>query len=498
MRNKINLKEVVTALKNTAILKHLTVVLFVIPFILASCASTGGPDAHAPDWYKAFVEGEQDDSYVIKFYGRGSSESDAARQAAGVLFERLMELCDTQSAYSLTEDREDLETLIAGMIEDGSRAVDSFGSIKRREWVATSKGMNVYGLFRMERDAPRWLEERLAERYYGSDEILAEILASAAVLEKDGKLYSAAEELIRAAAYVFGRGLPLEKKRADEYIARAFELLKRIDIRISSVPERAFVNRRVEPFHLYCSVEEDAVADVEFLVQYQGRKRDGSPGQFERRLVSNETGIVEFFHPFIPFSGQAGVVFSAGSRDFRTSLSTLDENGLDVEALKEWSAANRFSHQLLVEAVDREISTGIVVLHADITGKSLELNDAASGILEELTQAGFNVSIMNLDPDEITEAGEDSFLRDLKAAYKGDYDRVLFGVVGINDFEARSESYRVATSGYLKMADVESGEILVSLERDKSVESRNDGLAVSASFRELGKAFAQDLISALD
>ena len=285
---------------------------------------------------------------------------------------------------------------------------------------------------------------------------------------------------------------------ASSYIRQAGDLLGRIVIRTTSVPSRTFVNRRIDPFHLYCEAGEDAVPAVEFLVQYQGRKRDGSPGQFERRLVSNETGIVEFYHPFIPFSGTASVDFSAGSRDFRSSVARLEETGLDMESLKSWLDMQRLSHQLLVEAVDREIPTGIVILHTDITGKSLLLNDAASGAVEELSQAGFDVTIMNLDPEEITAAGENSFLRDLKSVYKESYDRVLFGVVEIDDFEARSESFRVSTSGYLKMADVETGEILFSIEQSKSVESGNDGLAVAASFRELGKAFAQDLVSVLD
>jgi hypothetical protein len=485
-------------LKVTGIVKHLTGIILIVPFILASCASTGGPGVYAPEWYKSLVEGEKDGCYLIKFSGMGDAESDASRQASEELFGRILELSAASDSYSLPEDRDGMVDLIAAMIADDSQSLEPLGFIQRQEWVTGDDGIYYFGAFCMEKSASQWLESRLVERYYQEDEALQDILRRASALEGEGELYSAAEELVRAAAYISGRGIPLERKTAGAYIARAAALLERIEIRTTSVPARIFVNRRVEPFHLYCEAGDRPVPAVELLVQYQGRKRDGGPGQFERRLISNETGIVEFYHPFIPFSGNATVDFSPGSRDFRSTVAKLEENGLDVEALRNWTAGRRISHQLLVEAVDREIPTGVVILHADITGNSLELNDAASGVVEELSQAGFDVELMNLDPDEIVAAGEDSFLRDLKAAYKGDYDRVLFGVVGINDFEARTETFRVATSGYLRMADVETGEILLSLEQDKAVESRNDGLAVSASFRELGKAFAQELVSALD
>lgn len=485
-------------MKVSGIAKHLTGIVLILPFVIASCASTGGPEIHAPEWYKSLIEGEQDDCYLIKFSGRGAAEADTSRQAAEELLDRILELSAATDSYSLPEDRDGVVELIVAMVGDESQRSESFGFIRRQEWVAAGDGLYYFGVFCLEKNASQWLEDRLVERYYQRDEVLQGILRSVSAFEQEGKFYSAAEELVRATAHIAGRGIPLERKTADEYIARAGALLERIEIRTTSVPARTFVNRRVDPFHLYCGAGDDPVPAVELLVQYQGRKRDGAPGQFERRLVSNETGIVEFYHPFIPFSGRATVDFSPGSRDFRSAVAKLEESGLDVAVLNDWSAARSIRHRLLVEAVDREIPTGVVILHADITGKSLQLNDAASGVVEELSQAGFDVELMNLDPDEIVEAGEDSFLRDLKAVYKGNFDRVLFGVVGINDFEARTETFRVATSGYLRMADVETGEILLSLEQNKAVESRNDSLAVSASFRELGKAFAQDLVSALD
>jgi len=141
---------------------------------------------------------------------------------------------------------------------------------------------------------------------------------------------------------------------------------------------------------------------------------------------------------------------------------------------------------------------GIVLLHTDITGAPLNIDESSLGLAEALSQDGYEVKVMALDPGEIGREEEAAFLRDLKALYKEDYVRVVFGAVGIQDFESRGDSFRVKTGGTIKIADVQSGEIIMNLSLDKSVETRNNNLAVTASFRELGRAFAQEIISGLE
>ena len=69
-----------------------------------------------------------------------------------------------------------LTELIVAMIEDGSSGIESLGTIKQQEWVSGSNSISYYAAFCMEKDAAEWLENRLVERYYGSDDTLQEIL----------------------------------------------------------------------------------------------------------------------------------------------------------------------------------------------------------------------------------------------------------------------------------------------------------------------------------
>ena len=247
------------------------------------------------------------------------------------------------------------------------------------------------------------------------------------------------------------------------------------------------------PFTLRCMEGIIGIRNVEFLVQYRGKKRDGSIGTFEVRIVSDVDGYVSFYHPFLPFAGESEVILSPGSRDLQTILRDLAPRLESAASLKAFLDEQALTLPFTIESSARTVPTGIVVLHTDMTGTNLNSSETSTGLRDVLLEDGFDAEIMNLSPLEITASNEASFLRDLKAAYSGQYNRVIFGVVGINDFEIRNELYKVETSGVLKVADLHTGEILIVIEQTKSVESRDNTLAVAASFSELGKSFAEEV-----
>ena len=190
-------------------------------------------------------------------------------------------------------------------------------------------------------------------------------------------------------------------------------------------------------------------------------------------------------------------LMSPGSRDIQSILRELASHIPEAAALKEYMAEQAVSLDFTVESAARLVPTGIVILHTDMTGTNLNSEDTASGLREILVDDGFNAEIMPLSPLEITASNEASFLRDLKAAYSNRYTRVIFGVVGIDDFEIRNDLYMVETRGVLKVVDIRTGEILMVSEKTKSVESKDNALAVAASFKELGKAFAEEMKDSL-
>ncbi|QEN09336.1 hypothetical protein EXM22_15630 [Oceanispirochaeta crateris] len=486
-------------MKNIRILTDILIALLLILF-LASCATRGKTDPHAPDWYSQIEESENSDGYIIKISGASSSEKETLDQVIQVLYDRIMEISGQSALYSQETDKAMLLGAIRQVILKEESSIDEFLSVIQQEWVIPDDQVLYYGAFLLKKDADDFLQNLILQRYYNDDEALKEMLESSSVFESELKYYSAAEELIRAAQYVLSHSEPLADEIAQGYVDRAGVLLNKIFLKKLGAPDSVLSNLKIsDPFHILCETEEElGIGGVEFLVRYQGRKRDGSRGEFERRLISNLSGIMEFFHPFIPFSGKAEVQFKPGSRDFHAGISNLEKLGMNVTFIKKWLEESTIDYELDVASGARTVSMGVVILHTDSTGAALSQQDSSVSLQEALSQDGFNIRLMNLNPREIMNKTEAEFIRDLRALYKGEYTRVAFGVVGIRDFETRNDSYRVNTSGTVKVVDVDSGEILLVLDLDKSVESRSNTLAVSASFRELGKSFAEEMMSYLE
>lgn len=483
-------------LKTTTLKKYLIYLLIMVPFLFTACATGSKTERLAPEWYKALEETEDENSYLIKISTFGVDEIE--EKVIDELFDRIMEISGKGNLFSKPEDQDELKDLLRSVIET-ELPLEGIISLHRQESVVDDESTYYYGAFIIYKTVAENLNDRLMETYYSNDEILKSFLAAAEAFESEMKYYKAAEELIKAALYVHQQSEPLSSDIAQLYIDKAGSLLARISVSGVQAPESAFANMMIDiPFHILCSSEDAMIPEVEFLVRYEGKNRDGEKGQFERRLVSNESGILEFFHPFIPFAGDAQISFIPGSRNFQSTVLMLGDDQLDISAISAWMKDSSIEDSISVESASRMLSMGVVLLHTDITGAALNNNDSSVGLVEGLSQDGFKVEVMTLDPAELQTTEESAFFRDLRAYYKDVYERVIFGTVEIQDFESRGDSYRVKTGGTLKVVDVFSGEILMTLDLDKSVESRSNTLAVSASFRELGKAFAQDMISNLE
>jgi len=487
-----------TTLKTTALKKQLIYLMIIFPLLITACATGAKSERFAPEWFRNLEETEDESCYLVKISTFAMNESEASEKAVNELYSRVMEISGKSDIYSNTEDQTILIDELKAVM-DTELPMEDILSIHRQEWFFDKDGSYYYGAFCLYKSAADKLKNRLLESYYSNDEILNAFLASSESYKSEQKYYSAAEELLKAALHVQQQSKPLFEDVAQLYIDNAASFLNRITVSGIQAPEEAFANTMIgDPFHILCSSEDGNVGDVEFLVSYVAKKRDGSKGQFERRLISNSSGVLEFYHPFIPFSGDAPVSFKVGSRDFHSALLGLGTDTLDISALKEWVNESSLDYQISVASASRKLPMGVILLHTDITGRALDNNDSSIGLAESLTQDGFQVTVMTLDPAEIEQAGESAFLRDLRAYYRDEYVRVVFGTVRIEDFESRGDTYRVKTGGSLKVVDVDSGEILMISDLEKSVESRSNTLAVTASFRELGKAFAQELIRALE
>ncbi len=476
--------------------------LTVTVFSFFSCASKEVGRVTPPEWFTGLIEKQEGDCFYFPVSGEGEKQELVAREVSELIFGKLMEVSDLSDLYGDSRDQEALQKAIQGLYYPENVNAESLSDIPlllvQSEWVFENGCYGFFGYFCIPSDVVERLEKSLADEYFGADELLNALLAEAESFGENGLLYQSAESFLKAASHVFKAGGPVSQMLAQRYVEEAAGLLERIAITVEKYPARVQANTKVDiPFVLRCMEGVVGVRDMEFLVQYQGRKRDGSIGAFEVRIVSDGDGYVSFYHPFLPFAGESHVLMSPGSRDMHTILRDLASEIPAAAALKLYLEEQAVSLDFTVESAARLVPTGIVILHTDMTGANLNSKETASGLREILSQDGFDAEIMPLSPLEITASNEASFLRDLKAAYSSRYTRVIFGVVGINDFEIRNDLYMVETRGVLKVVDIRTGEILMVSEKTKSVESKDNTLAVAASFKELGKAFAEEMKDSL-
>ncbi len=473
--------------------------LLVISAFLGGCASRKSDRIPSPEWFEQLVEKEDQGRYYFKVSAEADNRETVVDMVVEQVYTKLIDKSGKKSLYSNQEDVEDLKQTIRSIILNGSSDGSFPLVLERSEWVEQDGFYAFFGYFSIPGIADEMMEAALRDKYFGDDRELLDLLNQAEDFENNGKLYQAAESLLKAARYILGQETPLSKELAGKYVQQALEIFRRIEFKVQSYPESADANSKVsEPFSLRCMEGIIGLRDIEFLVEYQGKKRDGTIGTFEVRMVSDIDGYVNFYHPFLPFAGPSEVVMTPGSRTLKTILRELEAEIPSAGELSRFLDESAVSMAFTVNSIARKVSTGIVVLHTDMTGANLDSSETANGLREVLSADGFDVEVMDLSPREITASNEQSFLRDLKAAYNGIYKRVIFGVVGINDFEIRNETvYMVETSGVIKVVDVATGEILMELDGVKSVESRDNALAVAASFKELGKAFGQELTNTL-
>jgi hypothetical protein len=145
----------------------------------------------------------------------------------------------------------------------------------------------------------------------------------------------------------------------------------------------------------------------------------------------------------------------------------------------------------------KDIPAGIIIADLDDNGLLLSgSNQTASGILQSLTQNGFNIKHVNMSPELILNKSDSDIARLIKNNTAG-IERAIFGTGQILDERKDGSRYIVKATGTVKVVDIESGKILFEKTIIKSGlgsslnAARNSALKTVG--KELGKAVARGL-----
>ena len=144
----------------------------------------------------------------------------------------------------------------------------------------------------------------------------------------------------------------------------------------------------------------------------------------------------------------------------------------------------------------KEVPTGIAIVDVDRAGNSRNVSDCQAGILESLSEAGFQVRALRVDYP-LQDLSDQEIIRRVAAEYGGRIDRVIFGVGSISEFSENEGSYIVKVNGTVKAADLASGEILYTGSGFKRSRGGNTRSALSAAFKGLGRELGREMAAKL-
>ncbi len=461
----------------------LTVILF-----LSSCA--GGPEISdtAPGWADTPLE---DSSSLKTFRGAGNGETVASAKAAAVdnLRSEILTAMEIESSEAFNA----LFADIAGIIADpGYPGVDGVEIVHNDGWKNSRDSITYIVDLSWDKAAYEKQRAYLAELNETASPGYKDLEIRAGDAEDDGNFYESA--LIWAAA----AGIARENGNNSGYRNALEEVVKAVDnleYQLNSYPKKAFVGLRPEsPVLFLISSRGKPVGNAEFVVTYPKNNRDGSPSTAQALIFSDDSGVVRFLPPEVPFAGTQIVSIAPSAGPF---LEYFDENeDKYTEGLTAALESPRIQAEYEALSRIRTIPTGILILETDLAGNTLNTADTARGLLNDLSADGFNISIMNLNPSQMLSRTDQALLRDLKADSRlsDAYQRVIHGTVALDSFVQNGETFTVKVSGTLTLSDINRQITLYKSEITKSSQAANSLQAISAAFRQLGRSFAGELI----
>ncbi|MCX7040439.1 MAG: hypothetical protein NT005_15050 [Spirochaetes bacterium] len=478
-------------------------------FCALACLGCAGGAATkpAPDWV-ATPPGE--DKEYMYFTGSGSSaegsQAKAEEIARGVLIDSIMQYLGAKVTAETTST--------------AKASVDAFQSDVRQQITQSSSG-RIAGLSL----ADTWLDKQkarttvyllakfaksdLAKEKKRIEAVFQEQVAAvsgpetqAKDLEEEGRFYEAAVKYIEAAAAAAKSDIDNAKIKFERNVNGAKSALDRLSlVKLNDNLKTAAGKAFAEPFRLKVvtgSAEADPGVPAVTLSASYAEIRAGGKQMRSAALKTGSDGVAFFAYPVPEFVGAEKLTVSIDLSAYLETLRKLPKElqvmvgGLEDLALKKKAV---FSLEAYSQA--REIATGIAVASLDAEGNPLGANDLASGILKTLTGARFKVKTIALGPGSIVGRDDTDVLAAAGALAADKSGRMIFGSAQVTGTEQDGEMVIARASGTVKVADLKTGAILLTVSRSKTVPARSAAAAAASVLQKLGEDIGQEIANKL-
>ncbi len=472
-------------------------------FILCACTFPLWSET-LPDWV---TDPPTDDSHFIYFTGQGfdagKNTNEARERAVDDLVGGIMRFVGVRVHSEVNTDAvataDSFESELRKTVtQSGSARVTGFQII--HEWAySIDAGTTVYLLARYKRSDLLREKNRL-------EKLFQETIDAVAVPESDGyeyyrtgQYYEALVRFLEATLAAAESNLENKNIYVNRNIDNAMRALERLNLYKLNNNLIAYVGQEIkEPFSV--KVAEGPLADTPGVngvaLQFSYKRMKNSRKQTETSVLkTDKQGVAAFTHPVSRFVGREQVTVTLSLAAYLKKLDGLPhryESKLD--GLKRLAVSKKvvFDFSVLSRAAD--IPIGIVIADLDkderVTGGS---GKTASGVMEVLTQNGFDISIIPIKPSLILSKNDAEILRLVKAN-AGKTGRVIYGSARAGEPRKSGSRYIVRVMGTIKVLDLDSGKIVFEKTVSKNGLGGSPQAAQDAAFkllgRELGKSVA--------
>jgi hypothetical protein len=495
--------------KNKSVLLYLTG-LFLFLVMFTACASSPGPGngEQLPSWVTL---PPADTSDTVYFIGAGSNpEGDTAmaRTLAGAdVVSSITRFLGVKVSSDTTVTAKDTLDKFTSTLDQTIRETSSaqIGDFRIVESFTDKNGatVNVYLLGSYNKKA-------LLEEQARIKAVFAEQKAAISGPEAEG------DSLVSASAFLAGAIKYIEAASAasvtdidnadikyERNMNKAREAIGNINLYALNDNLNAFIKQTFdESFKMKITgtpgIDGIVLTGVPVRITYKVVRANGRKAIRSESVITDQNGMISFFRPPANFVGTERVTMSL---DLSASLETLenisDKLYAQFESLEQMVNSKKIGFTYNIISRAKEIATAVMIIDQDNSGASTGKTETTSGILEVLTSEGFSIRSIDVDSD-ILNMGDESLINAISKKYTGRFERLVFGTVGISDFQKDGDRFTVKVSGDIKVADLSSGKIIyTSGNRFKSAMGSNAASAMSAAFKQFGKVVGKSIANNL-
>jgi hypothetical protein len=475
-------------------------------FVLLGCA--GGPAAtQAPDWATATP---QPDAAYHYFTGAGTSgkndQAQAEQTARGALIDEIMRYIGVKVTSETTAvARASIDSFKTDVMQSvtqtgsgriaGLEIADKF--VEKR-----SNGTTVYLLARYNKTDLAKEKKRIEDIFIEQQRAVSGPEEAARRLEAEGDYFAAVVKYIEAAAAAAKSDIDNAKIKFERNINSAKGALDRIGlVKLNDNLTTAAGTPFAEPFRLKvvagATAGDHGIPDAALRASFTEIKGDRKQVK-SVALKTDADGVASFTYPVPEFVGSERLTMALDIDAYLETLRGLPKDlSVMIGGLEDSAVSKRAVFVLTTVSKAREVETGIAVVALDESGNPIAGTDFASGIMKSLSDARFSVKVLPLDAAGITGRQDADVIGAAAKAAAVKTGRVIFGTAEFGGSEIDGGNVFVRVSGTVKVADLKTGAILLTVTRNKQALGKNAAAALAAAFRQLGQDIGQEIANKL-